>query len=159
MALKASVAVEGMHAVENLLNDIGAAASDKVIRKALRAGSNSMLKETKAAAPVDSGLLKRSLIVRALRRKKGRIGFRIGFKNVEQIVERSTFGKNKFGPHDPNKKKKRHFYPAVVEYGAKNKPAKPFMRPVFQRNKEEALNIIKTELREGVIAAARNATK
>ncbi len=159
-ALKASVVVEDLHAIERLLNDIGKAASTKVVRKALKEGSKSMLNTTRNMAPVDSGLMKKSLTVLALKSKPGRVGFRIGFKNVQQIVERSTFGRG-IGPRrqHANKKQKRHFYPAVVEYGTKTKPAKPFMRPAFQRNKEGAMKIINEELRIGITEAAKRASR
>lgn len=159
MALKASVVVENLTQIENMFDQLGQKVSNKITRKALRAGSKSMLNTTRNMAPVDTGLMKRSLTVLALKRKAGRIGFRIGFKNVAQIVERSTFGRG-MGPQKSrftNQSKRRHFYPAVIEYGAKNRPAKPFMRPAFERNKDGAMKIINEELRLGIDEAVRQA--
>lgn len=158
MALKASVAVEGLFAIERLLDAIGKAAAGKVIRKALREGSKSMLNTTRNLYPIDTGLAKKSLTVLALKRKPGRVGFRIGFKNVGQIIERSTFGRG-IGPHKKmqNKNIKRHFYPAVIEYGDKDTPAQSPMRQAFSRNKEGSMKIINEELRLGINEAANRA--
>lgn len=161
MALKTSVVVEDLHAIERLLDQIGQKASDKIIRKALREGSKSMLNTTRNLYPVETGLAKKSLTVLALKRKRGRVGFRIGFKNVAQIVERSTFGRG-MGPQKSrftNPNKKRHFYPAVIEYGDKDTPAKAPMRQAFSRNKEGAMKIVNEELRLGITEEAKRATR
>lgn len=160
MALKASVAIENQHVVDRLLTDLGRTIERKIVRSAIRNGMKPMLAATKKAAPVDSGLMKKSLVIRSLKQKRGRpIAVQIGFKNVAQIVERSTYGRG-FGPRDPNKKKKRYFYPTVVEYGTRTRTAKPFMRPAFESTKQQSLDTINKEVRSGIEAwAARNANK
>lgn len=149
-ALKASVVIENQHVVERLLRDLGVKLERKIIRSAMRKGMKPMLDATKKNAPVDTGLMRKSLVVRALKNKPGRIALRIGFKNVDAIVQKSS--------KDP--KKKRWFYPAVVEYGGKNRTAHPFMRPAFDSNKQQSIDTINKEVRLGIEQwAARNANK
>jgi HK97 gp10 family phage protein len=142
--LKASVAVEGLHAIERLLDQIGKTAASKIIRKALRDGSKSILNTTRGLAPVDTGLMKKSLGIIALKRKRGRIGFRVGFKNVDQLV---TYSKNKKKDKSGKEVNQRYFYPSAVEYGTKKNPPHPFMRPAYEQNKEYALRDIRETLR------------
>lgn len=160
MALKASVAIENQDAIDRLLTDLGRTVERKIVRAAIRKGMKPMLAATKKAAPVDSGLLKKSLVIRSLKQKRGRpIAVQIGFKNVAQIVERSTYGRG-FGPRDPAKKKKRQFYPAVVEYGSKTQSPHPYMRPAFDSTKDQSISTINKEVRLGIETwAARNANK
>lgn len=146
MALKASVEVLNLQSVSRMLDQLGKKEADKVIRKALRLGAKDMLAATKRLAPVDTGLLKKSLTVRALKRKRGRIGFRIGYKNVEQIATVTKEGT-------------RHFYPAVVEYGSSKQTPHPFMRPAFDQNKEASKKIISAEVRTGITEAAKRLAK
>lgn len=162
--VKASVEVVGLHAFEKLLERLGTKDANAIVRKSQRVAAKSMMEETKKRAPVDTGLLKKSLAVRALKRKRGRIGFRVGYKNVDLIVAKgSGFGAfvrnlKKFGKADIKTpkpaKEKRYFYPAIVEYGSKNNPPHPFMRPAFDAHKAAAKQLIVNTVREGIIAAA-----
>lgn len=148
--LKASVVIEDMVAIQRLLDQLGKGVANKITRNALRVGSKGMLRTTIAHAPVDTGLMKASLTMRPLKRKRGRIGFYIGFKNVDALLEKSN--RNPFN-------KKRYFYPAVVEYGSKNRTPKPFMRPAFEQHKEFALKAIKDQLAHGITQAAEAALR
>lgn len=144
--LKATVEVLGLEELKKSLHLLSKTGAKRAIRKAMRAGTNKMLAATKENAPVDTGLMKKSLVVRALKRKRGRIGFRIGFKNVHELLAKSNNttveeeAKAKLSSHI--KGKKRHFYPAVVEYGSQNHEPNPFMRSAFERHKDESKRTI-----------------
>ncbi len=142
--LKASVEVHGLEDLGKILFRLGNGAARRVIRRAEKKAAESMLAATIAACPVDTGLMKSSLTVLPLKAKRGRIGFRVGFTNVEAILAKSNTN-----PNNP----KRYFYPAVVEYGGKRTPH-PFMRPAFDAHKEEAKAIIVEEVRNGIIKEA-----
>ncbi len=139
MALKASIEVTGLQAIERLFNSIGKTAANKIIRTALRYGSKSILNTTRGLAPVDTGLMKKSLGIIALKRKRGRVGFRVGFKNAEQLV---TYSKRKKKNKSGKEVNQRYFYPFAVEYGTKKNPPHPFMRPAYEQNKEYAIRDI-----------------
>ena len=138
--LKASVEVQDLTVFYKLLDRLGNKSARKIVRRSQQKAAKAMLEATKSAAPVDTGLLKSSLTVLPLKPKRGRVGFRVGYTNVKQIVAQSTYGGGKRG-----------FYPAFVEYGTGTRPAHPFMRPAFNANKEAAKEIIVRELREGII--------
>ena len=141
MAQPATVKVVGLESLGKALRELPKKVEGKILRTAMRNGTKLVAAATKAAAPVDTGLLQRSFAVRALKRKKGRVGNRITIKNVDKIVTVSKEGK-------------RHFYPAVIEYGTKNRPARPFMRPAFESSAQAAENQIANELGDGITRAA-----
>ena len=99
MAIKATLRLEGGKALERKLKTLPTRVRNKVVRTALRDGAKIVQAETKSLAPVQTGLLKKSLKVRAMKRKKGRIGI-----NVQM------------GAGDY---KGETFYGAFVEYGHK----------------------------------------
>lgn len=75
------VTVQGDKKLLAKLNRLGRTEANKVIRTALRAGSKTIADETKRLAPVGQdrgshkkGTLKRAIKVRAMKRKRGRIG-------------------------------------------------------------------------------------
>lgn len=144
--LRASVECNDLIAFEKMLDNLEVKAARRVVSRSQKVAAELMWKQTRRAAPVDMGLLLSSLTVLPLRRKKGRVGFRIGYTNVQQIVEKSSW------------QGKRGFYPAFVEYGTKNHPPHPFMRPAFDANKESAKAAIIEELRKGIIKEAQKQT-
>lgn len=78
MAFGVKVKVEGAAELKKALEQLAPKLQRKVLRKALRAGARPILKRTKATAPVDQGLLKRALTIRALKtRKRGLVGVKI----------------------------------------------------------------------------------
>jgi len=102
----------------------------KVVRQALRKAAKPILARAKALVPVVSGALKKSLKIRALKRKKHRYG-------VMVATSEGWF-------------KGDEFYGAFVEFGTSKMPPHPFMRPAFDAEKKNAEQIIAAELRKGI---------
>lgn len=117
----------------------------KVLRPALRAAAKIIQTEAKARAPVKSGALRDSIKVRAgARTRKGIVRV-----NVEM-------GEGNF--------KGETFYGAFLEYGAPGHklfgrpnplPPQPFMRPAFDRKKDEAREVAQQQIASGILAAAK----
>lgn len=63
--------------------------ANKIIRKGLRAGAKEVHRETVHASPVVSGKMKKSYKVRAMKRKRGRIGVQI--QSGEGFFQGETF--------------------------------------------------------------------
>lgn len=139
--------LEGAAELDRKLRELEPKIAKNHLSKSLRAGAKLVLQATKARVPVLTGALKRSLAVRAGKRKRGRheksVHVITDTKKVPELVKIGKDGK-------------RYFYPAAIEYGERHKGARPFMRPAFESSKMSTLNAIMTTLRNAV---EREATK
>ena len=97
--------MEGFKELENYLRDMGRL-PQKCVTKAANLGARKLLRATRAAAPVDTGELKRGLIIKAEKSRQG--------KKVYQIVFSSNMN-DVFVKY--SKDGKRAYYPASQEYG------------------------------------------
>jgi hypothetical protein len=78
----------------------------KVVTKSAKKGATIALKSAKAKAPVDVGMLKRGLVLRGERNKKGKKVYQVTFnKNFNDVFQKKS------------KKGKISYYPASQEYG------------------------------------------
>lgn len=101
----AKSSMEGFKELENYLRDMGKL-PQRCVTKAANLGARKLLRATRAAAPVDTGELKRGLILKAEKSKRG--------KKVYQIVFSSNMN-DVFVKY--SKDGKRAYYPASQEYG------------------------------------------
>lgn len=101
----ARTGLEGFKELEDYLRDMGKL-PQKCVTKAANLGARKLLRATRAAAPVDTGELKRGLIFKAEKSKRG--------KKVYQIVFSSNMN-DVFVKY--SKDGKRAYYPASQEYG------------------------------------------
>lgn len=86
----------------------------KLTRQAMRKAQKIVLADAKRRVPVDTGALKKSLKVRALRRSRSRFGVEI--RTGEGLFVGKTF------------------YDGFIELGTKRMRAKPFLRPALYDN-------------------------
>lgn len=136
------LSLEGATELNNLLNLLPIELRDKSLKFALKKGAEVVQEQTKFLVPVDKGQLKRHLAVRAMKPRKGRVGFRVTIRNTEKFVT-------------VTKKGKRHFYPAVIEYGSsRHQPLAP-MRMGFERSKDAAVLVVRKMLERDVISVAK----
>lgn len=103
--------------------------ADQIVRHAYREGAKPILAAAKANCPVDTGAGKKSLKIKAGKRRKGRVTVLIG----ETPYKGDTF------------------YLAMVEYGHATKgnrhvPAHPFMRPAVDSQQANAVAAIMADL-------------
>lgn len=142
----------------------------KLERQGTRAGTKVFAAEVKRLAPVDTGLLKQAITVRALKRKKGRVGYRVtinttvkgrsqaarmkaslgGFTRITHRRSGTRYTEYAGGFYSRSKAGKIFFYPAIQEYGAKGRPAKAPMRRAFDAKRHEALKKLVDSIREGI---------
>lgn len=121
-----------------------------VVRGAIRAGAASLVKEAKANVPVDTGNLKKSIGIVAVKSKKPQyIQFKVttrkgyGLKNdgwYAHMVEFGTLGKR-----DEPLSSETHRSLKAKEMAEKGfgSPAQPFMRPAYENKGEEAIDVAK----------------
>jgi len=124
------IKIEGAKELEKKLLSFEPKLGRKIIRQALRAGAKVIHTAAKANVPVDTGALKQSLKVKAMRKRRHSYGVMVAtsdgwFKGDE-------------------------FYGAFLEFGTSKMPAKPFVRPAFDAEKDNAEKIIKNQLQQGI---------
>jgi HK97 gp10 family phage protein len=117
----------------------------KVLTKALRAAGKFYLTLAKASAPRDEGRLASTMKLRALKRRRGRVGVMV------QTGTRSALG------IDP---KQRGYYPAHLEFGHRDRagvhhPPVPFMRRSLKTGESAIFAILRQEIDAGIEAAMR----
>lgn len=111
----------------------------KVARQAVAAGAGVVRKAARDNAPVDSGNLKASLIMK-----------RIKDTNLtEEYIVTPRKGKTRDGKsakRGQGKLGKDAYYARFVEFGTVKAPAQPFMRPALEDNVQRATNAIADRL-------------
>lgn len=117
----------------------------KVLTKALRQAGKYYLVLAKASAPRDEGRLTSTMKLRAMKRRKGRIGVTI------MTGTRSELG------IDP---KQKGYYPAHTELGHRDRagvhhPPIPFMRRSLKTGESAIFAILRQEIDSGIEAAMR----
>lgn len=132
----------GFKSLQKELRELPKKVEGQILRKVMRTATKTVAAHVAGTAPVDTGLLARSITTRALKRKKGRVGFRVAIKNVNKIVTVTKEGK-------------RHFYPAVLEYGTSKQAAHPFIRPAFEATVDPVTKQIGEELGDRITKAAK----
>lgn len=131
----ANLTIRGATEIRRALRTLEPKLANRVIRQALRKAQKPIAAETKALAPVDEGTLRSAVKVRAMRRKRGRIG-------VIVIIGQGDF-------------KGKTFYGAMKELGTKFAKALHFMKRAFQSRQAQALEIVQSEIAQGIEREAK----
>jgi HK97 gp10 family phage protein len=138
-----SVVVTGIKDIDRKLKFLPGRIQKKVLRQAMREGLKVMAAEVKAQVPVDTGLTKKNVRVRAVKKKRrDEIQLEVRVGGDEELYKTSA------------KTGTTVFYPALVEYGRKNVPPNPFMRRAFEAKGEIARQVTIDEIRAGVESEA-----
>jgi HK97 gp10 family phage protein len=119
----------------------------KVLTKALRQAGKFYQTLAQARAPRDRGKLATTMRVRAMKRRKGRVGVMI------QTGTRAQLG------IDP---KQRGYYPAHTEFGHRDRAgvhhaADPYMRSSLRTGQNAIFAILRQEIDNGIEAVMRGA--
>lgn len=152
----AGVILTGDKQLEQAYESLEKKVQNKATRKAVRAGAKVLLEATKANVPIgpgnkhhEGGLFRKSLVVRAMKGRRGRIGVSVRIKNVEKIITITQ------GLRGKKVKGVRHFYPAVIEYGDEHRQPLAPMRRAFDSKKGAALSAMRQIMETEVYAAAK----
>lgn len=128
----------GNKAVLNALKKLGNVVPGRVLAKATRAGMRPIHAEAKQNVPVDTGKLKKSIKLRAMKMKR-----------------RTSKGARVFHSGKDFRGDPKGYYGAFVEYGTSRNKAKPHMRPAYDQKKQAALSITEAEIRQGIEREAK----
>jgi len=144
--LELKVEFHGLREIDELLKQLPKQVAGRVLTAGLRAGGNVIRAEAKRTAPrrADPGAKPISSSS-----KKGRLpGYLRASIIVRAIREAGTSAKVIVGPS------RRAFYGRFSEFGTSRQPARPWLRPAFDRTREAALKAIKESLGRNVALAA-----
>lgn len=140
MASGFSFSITGHQELQRRLSTLKASLARKIVSRAMRQGAKHVLAKSKALAPVKTGALKRSLKVRALKtRRKGVTGVAVQTGTREELGIPA---------------KSKAYYPAALEFGSENMPAKSYMRAALESQRGIVIRTIENELAIGIEAAA-----
>lgn len=140
MARREVVRVEGLRELEENLKALPRATGKNAVRRALQAAAKPFIDQAKSAAPRRTGQLAQSIKFSSrLSPRQSRLARKEAKKSTIEIYAGATAL-----PH-------AH----LVEYGTHKMPPRPFMRPAWDANKYRALNILKDELGNQIMKAAK----
>lgn len=129
------IKLEGAKELEKQFKSLEPKIAKKLVRQSLRKAAKPILAAARTKCPVDTGELKKSIKIRAMKRRKNSFGVLIGTA-LKWFVGDA-------------------FYGAFVEFGTSKMSARPFMRPAFDEKKGEAEQILVQEIREGLSEAVK----
>lgn len=140
------ISILGAPELSKALADLPANLERKVLTKALRQAGKFYQTLAAARAPRDRGKLATTFKVRALKRRKGRVGVMI------QTGTRAQLG---IAPQN------KGYYPAHVEFGHRDvagvhHAADPYMRSSLRTGQQAIFAILRQELDNGIEAAMRS---
>jgi len=139
----------------------------RMLKRTFSAVAKKIKADVQSLVPVDLGALKQSITIKTRKVKKG-IGVQVMAPPREDLAvaiaaapERGSYGKRDAqgrilkgetsaanAAKAQRVKAEHYYYPAVVEYGAPGRAARPYLRPAFDRNEQSALSDIKSALRK-----------
>jgi HK97 gp10 family phage protein len=137
----------GFKELADALRELGPRVARNSLRRAVSAGAAEIRNDAKARAPVDTGEMRKDIMIKRERDTKGEMAA------TYSVFVRS--GKKSRLAGKSRDVQKDSYYWKFVEFGTSKMAAKPFLRPAFESRKEEAVKVIGEKLDEGVQKAAR----
>lgn len=146
--MRTTVKVEGLKELRERAKKLDARLQRRVYNRAVRAGARLVVKKAKAAVPLRTGALRRSLVHRASSKPKlGLYGVKITVKAGRKASERTAKRRGVGADYHPDAVER---YYRFVELGTKYHPAKPFLEPALEGSQAEVLAAVRQELKAGL---------
>lgn len=143
-----TVKIEGLDDVLRRLNLLDKRLRGRASRNAASAGARVIRDEAKARAPVDTGLLKKNIVIKKLRgRNKLEYMYGVGYLS-KQAQYSNTAANRRKGRVGESYWESGQFYAIFPEFGTSKMPAKPYLRPAFEAKKMEAVRVVEARLKE-----------
>lgn len=140
---KGVLSFSGGDGLDRALKELDEKVQRRLSRRAVRKAAEPVLQKAKAAAPVLTGTLCDSLVIKT-KAGDGSISARVV---ADDRLHMKAQGKKATG--------RELFYGLFAEFGTSRQPARPFMRPAFDSQRESSVSTIKGELQAGIEREAR----
>lgn len=142
-----SIRVDGVSHIIAALEKLPARLESKVLRQAARAVAKEIVPTAKANAPKDTGAIRRTIKVRAVKGKRGSIAVRVRTGTREELA--------KFHPKRAEEiLTSKWYYPAAVEYGYSRNgvtaPPNAYMRRALRSHAESGKRAMRRALLQGL---------
>jgi HK97 gp10 family phage protein len=134
----AKVEVQGLRELGERMKKLSLDVALKASRSATNAAAQVIKKEAISKAPVDTGNLKKNIIVRRAKQPD--------LTSLHLVLVRS----GKLTDKQKGSGLQDAFYWRFVEFGTVNAPPKPFMRPAFDTKKGQALDAMTAQLKKRI---------
>lgn len=139
--------IKGLKELSKALKDFPKNVQNNILTSAIRSGATTIQKEAKNNVAVDTGLLKKSIIVKRRRSKKEIIKFSIGIRRIKDA--REWFEKKQNSKYFKEKPKDA-YYAHMVEFGTSKMEAKPFMRIALEAKAEEVIGEVRKKMQQRI---------
>lgn len=161
------VSVSGFAELDKALGQLPKATARNVLKRTLDKAAQPIVDEAKTLVPVRTGTLRDSIVASTkVKNKTGKAEFaaamRAGLGRDTAVAalrqaRRDAKGQGSFAETfvGPARGKGVIGYAHIVEFGSVNDPPRPYMRPAWDSKQREALAIIRAELGNEIIKAAR----
>ena len=127
MTQQQTATIDGIKELRKAFKELSDSAQRGVLRTALRQAAKPVVKEARRRVPVDTGLTKKAIGTKVWLKKDSvatvMIGLRRGMKGS------------------------RHFLVGLLELGTRNMPARPFLRPALDSQKNAAVTALAKALK------------
>ena len=124
----------GLLDISRDLDMLSNAENKKVLRDGTRAGAEVLKKAVIERAPVQTGKLKRNVVVVTMRGRRNAIASGVHIRGVNPGTGNSD---NKMKASN----RRNAFYWRFVELGTSTTPAHPFVRPAYDTSQEQAAQV------------------
>lgn len=162
-----SVSVSGLSDLDRALGNLSKATARNVLRRTLTKAAEPIRDEARKLAPHRTGKLRDSIMISTkVKNKVGNAEYSAAMRAGlgKEAARSALLAARKAGKGTgsfvevyigPARGAGVIRYAHIVEFGSVDTAMQPYMRPAWDAQKDAALSIIKTELRDQIIAAAR----
>lgn len=152
-----NIQISGLKELEQAMRQLPDKLQQRPLRAAVNAAAQVVKKQARANVPVDTGLLKKDIIVTRSRRRSA--------PGRETYLVMVREKKKKYADTRRNRRANRvgktytvqgdAYYWRFLEFGTVKMPARPFMRRAFENTKNQQIDALKTKLSESIEKLAR----
>lgn len=144
--------MEGLEGVKEAIRELGPKLSGRALRAAARKSFAPVLERARQLAPVDTGLLRESIVLES---RVGKGGTSADAVVVVGLRIRAVRGAAKLG----RKTKSAHWRWHFPELGTAKQAARPFLRPALDENAQQVVDEFTRMARKQLEAALRKRAK
>lgn len=151
--MSSTVQLTGMRQLRDNIAKLDKGLQRRVYNKAVKAAGKVVLGEARSRAPVRTGTVKSSIVVRSSSNPSQLLfGVKVSVKGGAKASERTARRRGVGATYHPDAVER---YYRFAETGTKHHAAKPFLAPALETKQSQVLSVMKTELSAGLARETR----